>query len=110
LRKNKVRLEEVPDNRGGVEHRRIEAKIIDALNKADYDLKLEHTVHVNGRRYSIDIFGERNGNVILVEVGWCDESKLLNLMSQYPIVIHIPFTKEYIYEYNLTRQERLLFE
>lgn len=49
----------------------------------------------NNRNYVIDIYAERDKDIVLIECGWCPLQKLSELRKHYK-TIHVPSMKCYL--------------
>lgn len=73
-----------------INHIRTKQKIASLLESLSYNVYLERFITIDSHRYAIDIYAEKEGNIILVEVGSCKKQKLLEIMARYPIILQVP--------------------
>lgn len=65
-----------------------QARILEAEG---FSIQFEKPVIINGIRYRIDVYAEREGKRTAIECGHCSKAKLRELRSYFDDVIHIPF-------------------
>ena len=61
--------------------------------------------------FSVDVYGERDGEIIMYEIGHCERNKLEWLRKYVGKVIHMPFLTQYTPGfYHITRKNYVLTE
>ena len=71
-------------------HKKTKEDIAKTLRDIGYKVITEKFITVDNKQYAIDVYADKNKNVILIEVGRCLSKKLLDLQYRYPIVLHVP--------------------
>jgi hypothetical protein len=71
-------------------HKNTKIFIKKCLVENGYVVNLEKFITINNKHYAIDLYAKKDGNVVLIEVGDCDNKKLYDLQENYPVVLKVP--------------------
>ena len=85
-------------NVGGEEHEKMLEQLSNKIRNAGYTPMFDYILTTDKKFnsfYCIDLAYMKDSTLILFEVGFCPEDKILDLMTHYPVVIHIPYSEEW---------------
>jgi hypothetical protein len=85
-----VKLEEYYHGPESLAHKETKERIGRQMQEIGYTVELERYVFPNGRSYAVDVYAEKDGEIVILEVGDCKKWKLADLRSQYPVVLQVP--------------------
>lgn len=89
------------------------ALISSLLERLGYNVQSWYTtgerfITVNKHQYSPDIYATRDNDIMIIEVGFCPIHKLCDLMSRYPIVLHVPKMKMELSQ-TISKKDKIIF-
>lgn len=63
------------------------------LERKQFKVVLEKKVILeNGKRYMVDVYAQKDDEVVVVECGWCPQDKLKELNTEFK-TIHVPYLR-----------------